>query len=461
MGSTIKDTIVAMGTRPGEAAIGIIKLSGRNSIKIADKIFSAKNKKKLSVAETYTMSYGTVIDKDKSIANEVIISVMRAPGSYTREDVVEINSHGGIASVGKIMELVLELGARLAEPGEFTKRAFLNGRIDLSQAEAVIDLVQSRTEQSLKIATNNLKGNIKNEIYRLKDNILEITVELEASVDFVEEDLHITPHKDLIRKTGGVIEEIEKLIENEKRGEIIKHGLKVAIVGKPNVGKSSILNLLSRKDKAIVTEIPGTTRDAIEEILYVEGTPLILVDTAGIRQTKDKIEKIGVERSIKHIDEAELVIIVFDGSREFEKIDNEIIQRMGKKNVICCINKSDLKQKFDIEEVRACFPTKKIIIISALKGHGVKELEERIKNMVVENDISLSDRIIINTRQKEIIKKVRSFLKRAGEAMEKGLSEEFASSDLRIAYYMLGEITGDTASEDVLNRIFERFCIGK
>ena len=386
---------------------------------------------------------------------------MKAPGSYTREDVVEINCHGGTAAIKKIIEAVLEAGARLAEPGEFTKRAFLNGRIDLSQAEAVMDIVRSKTEESLKIAANNLKGNVKVEIGRLKDEILEIMVELEASVDFIEEDLHITPYRQLIKKTCSIIKDIELLIEDEKKGEIIKNGIKAAIVGKPNVGKSSLLNLLSKKDKAIVTEIPGTTRDAIEEILYVEGIPLILVDTAGIRKTEDIIEKLGVEKSIKHIDEAELVIIVLDGSREFDELDSGIIKRLEEKNVICCINKKDIEQKIDVKNIEAHFPSENIISISALKGHGVEVLEEKIKSLVLDGNNGFTDRIIINTRQKEIIKKVKDLLNKAKDSMEKGLSEEFPCSDLRIAYEMLGEITGDTTSEDVLNRIFERFCIGK
>jgi len=461
MKKSIKDTIAAVGTRPGEAAIGIIKISGKDSLKIADRVFKAKNGKKVWAMDTYTMAYGTVEDKSGDIIDEAIVSVMKEPRSYTREDVVEINCHGGLLSAEKILELVLDSGARLAEPGEFTKRAFLNGRIDLSQAEAVIELVRSKTEESLRIAAANLKGNIKEEIYRLKEEILQIMVELDASVDFIEEDLHITAYEDLILKLNEILEDVEQLIEDEKKGSIIKNGIRAAIVGKPNVGKSSLLNLLSKKDKAIVTEIPGTTRDAIEEILYVEGIPLILVDTAGIRNTEDKIEKIGVQRTIKHIDEAELVIIVLDGSREFDELDGGIIKRMEKKDVICCINKKDIEQKMDIKNIHAHFPSQNIIPISALKGHGVEELEKRIKELILHGDADLSGRIIINARQKDIIKKVKGLLAKSRDSMEAGLSEEFPSSDLRIAYDLLGEITGDTTSEDVLNRIFGRFCIGK
>lgn len=459
--NSIKDTIVAISTRPGEAAIGIVKLSGRDSIKIAEGIFRAKNKKKIRLQKTYTLIYGIIVDSDESCIDEVVISVMKEPRSYTRENIVEINCHGGIAATTKILELTIAKGARIAEPGEFTKRAFLNGRIDLSQAEAVIDIINSKTVESLKIAANNLKGNIKSEIYRIKNEILEIMAQLEASVDFIEEDLQTIPYKELMDKIVVIQKSTEQLVIDEKKGEIIKNGIKVAIVGKPNVGKSSILNLLSKKDKAIVTEVPGTTRDAIEEILYVEGIPMILVDTAGIRNTEDKIEKMGVAKTLKHIDEAEIVVIVLDGSRDFDKLDSAIIKRLEKKNVICCINKKDIKQKINIDNIRIHYPTENIIKISALKGYGAKKLESRIKKIILNDETNLSDRIIINARQKEILKKVISLLKKASKSMKSGLSEEFPSADLMIAYNLLGDITGDTKSDDLLNRIFKNFCIGK
>ena len=384
--NSIKDTIAAISTRPGESAIGIVKLSGRNSIKIAERIFRAKNKNKIRLQKTYTLIYGIIVDSNERCIDEVIISVMKEPHSYTRENIVEINCHGGIAATTKILELTIAKGARIAEPGEFTKRAFLNGRIDLTQAEAVIDIINSKTEQSLKIAANNLKGNIKKEIYRIKNEILEIIAQLEVSVDFIEEDLHTIPYKELMDKIVKIKKSTEQLVIDEKKGEIIKNGLKVAIVGKPNVGKSSILNLLSKKDKAIVTEIPGTTRDAIEEILYVEGIQMMLVDTAGIRKTEDKIEKMGVEKTLSYIDEAELVVIVLDGSREFDKLDSEIIKRLEKKNVICCINKKDIKQKINIDNIKAHYPAENIIKISALKGYGAKNLECRIKKIILNDE---------------------------------------------------------------------------
>lgn len=462
MKTEITDTIVAVGTRAGEAAIGIVKLSGSRSFFIADKIFKAKNKKKVKNISTYSMLYGHIIDNEGHFIDEVIVTVMRKPGSYTREDVVEINCHGGIIATTKTMELCIENGARMADPGEFTKRAFLSGRIDLSQAEAVIDLVRSRTEQSLRLAAKNLSGNIKEEIKRLRKKLLDIRVQLEASVDFIEEDLEVTPYREITEEIKKLRAELEELIINEKKGEIIKNGVKIAIIGKPNVGKSSLLNLLSRKDKAIVTPIPGTTRDAVEEILYVEGIPLILIDTAGIRKTRSAIEKIGVNKSLKHIDEAELILLVLDGNRKLEQMDLQIINKLKGKSIICCINKIDLKQKLEVEKIRNYFNRKDVVKISALKGKGIKWLENRIKSVILGNeDIDLEGKIIINSRHKEILEEVKKSLNRAIEAVKGKMSEEFPSYDLNIAFKLLGEIIGETAREDILEKIFSQFCIGK
>jgi tRNA modification GTPase len=456
------DTIAAIGTRPGEAAIGIVKISGNNSIRIAEKIFRSKNNKKLSDINTYSMVYGHIIDKNGDVIDEVIVSVMKSPRSYTKEDVIEINCHGGLIATEKVLELCVESGARIAEPGEFTKRAFLNGRIDLSQAEAVIDLVRSKTEQSLKIAANNLQGDIKNNINKIRQKILNVIIQLEASVDFIEEDLEITPYHKLEKKIDILEKELEEMIKNEKKGEIVKNGVKIAIVGKPNVGKSSLLNVLSRKDKAIVTSIPGTTRDAVEEVLYVEGIPLILVDTAGIRKAKNVIEKIGVEKSLKHINEAELVIMVLDGNRKFDDKDKKIIDKVMGKAIICCINKVDLKQNIEMSKVMNYFNSEKIVKISALKDVGIEKLEEIIKKMILgDGEVNLEEKIIINSRHKSILIKVKKLLENAQNAMKGGLSEEFPSCDLREAYGLLGEIVGESVTDDILDGIFSKFCIGK
>jgi tRNA modification GTPase len=457
-----EDTIAAVGTRPGEAAIGIVKLSGEESISIADKIFKSKNNKRLKDMETYNMIYGNIVDKDGNIIDEVIVTLMKKPRSYTREDVAEINCHGGMAATTKVLELCIENGARTAEPGEFTKRAFLNGRIDLSQAEAVIDLVKSKTEQSLKIAAKNLKGDVGKEIRKLREMVMDVMVQLEASIDFIEEDLEITPFSRLLREVKVIKEELIELIKNEEKGEIIKKGVKVAIVGKPNVGKSSLLNLLLKKEKAIVTSIPGTTRDAVEEILYVEGIPLILVDTAGIRKTKNTIEKIGVSRSLRHIDEAELVLMVLDGNRKIGKMDLNIIKKIEDKKTICCINKADLKQNLEMDRVIKYFNEKFIIKISALKGTGIRDLESRIRKIIMDNgDINIEEKIIVNSRHKVILKGARDLLENAERAMRDKISEEFPSYDLKAAYDLMGEIIGETTGEDILSMIFSKFCIGK
>lgn len=456
------ETIVAIGTKPGEAAIGIVKISGCDSIAIAEKIFRSKRKRMLSTIGTYRMVYGHIFDSNEQVVDEVVVSVMRSPNSYTKEDVVEINCHGGLVATEKVLELCVEKGARIAEPGEFTKRAFLNGRIDLSQAEAVIDLVKSRTEKSLKIAVKNLQGTIKNEIKKIREKILETLAQLEASVDFIEEDLEITPYRKLGNKINKIKKELGEMIEDEKRGEILKNGLKAAIVGKPNVGKSSLLNLLSKKEKAIVTSIPGTTRDAVEEILYVEGIPLILVDTAGIRKAKNRIEKIGVERSLKHIGEAELIILVLDGNRKFGKEDLEIIKKLRNKTTICCINKIDLDQNIQMSRVEGYFDDGRIIKISALKGYGIKKLEKLIKKLALKDgDINLEEKIIVNSRHRNILIKAKNSLENAERAIKRKMSEEFPCEDLREAYRLLGEITGETVKDDILEKIFSQFCVGK
>ena len=299
-------------------------------------------------------------------------------------------------------------------------------------------------------------------MFEIRESVLEVLARLEAAVDFIEEDLETTSYDKLKKDILIICDEVAKLIRDEKKGEIIKNGIKAAIVGKPNVGKSSLLNLLSKKEKAIVTEIPGTTRDAVEEILYIEGIPLVLTDTAGIRNTEDRIEKIGVEKSLKKIENADLVIIVLDGSREFDNIDEQIIKKIEEKKTICCINKEDVKQKINIDNIAYRFPAENIIKISALKGSGVKILEERIKSMILNNgDSVIEEKIIVNSRHKNILKEIQNMVNKALNAMDNNLSEEFPSSDLRIAYDLIGEITGETARDDILNRVFTRFCIGK
>lgn len=462
MNKSASDTIVAIGTKPGEAAIGIIRLSGNKSIKLTEKIFRQKNRKKISQMKTFSMAYGYIVDKKEEMIDEVIITLMKKPKSYTKEDVVEINCHGGMAAADKILELCIKNGARIAEPGEFTKRAFLNGRIDLSQAEAVIDLIRSKTEQSLKVAANNIKGIVKDRIEELRKRILDVLVELEASIDFIEEDLEITPYEVLEKNVIEIQKSIDELINDEKRGEIIKNGIKVAIVGKPNVGKSSLLNVLARKERAIVTHIPGTTRDAVEEILYIEGIPLIIADTAGIRKSRNIIEKIGVKKSFEYISKSELVILVMDGNTQIDGNDCEIVEELQGKNIIICLNKIDLKQITSKKEINKKFKINNIIEISAKNNIGIDKLEKKIKTLVLgEEEFSIESKIIVNNRQKNILLDASGMLNHAIKAMKLKMSEEFPSSDLKLAYDLLGEITGQTTTNEILDGIFGKFCIGK
>jgi len=456
------DTIAAIGTKPGEAAIGIVKLSGNKAIKIAEKIFRSKNNKKLNEINTYNMAYGYIVDEKDKIIDQVIVSVMRKPGSYTREDIVEINCHGGIIATEKVLDLCLRNGSRIAEPGEFTKRAFLNGRIDLSQAEAVLEIVRAKTEKSLKIAANNIKGGIKEKIELLRKGLLEVLIDLEASIDFIEEDIEVTSYEELALKVKKLQIEINTLINDEKKGEIIKNGIRATIVGKPNVGKSSLLNAFTKKDKAIVTHIPGTTRDAVEEIIYLDGIQLLITDTAGIRKAKNLIEKLGIEKSIYHINKSDIVIFIIDLSVRIDERDKEIFNLIKEKNMIVCANKIDLKKATTKKEIEKEFKFLKIIEISAKNGTGLEKLEEEIKNMVFREEVfNIEDKIIINKRHKKILLDVNKLLKNAIKAMKLKMSEEFPSSDLKMSYDLLGEITGETKTDDILNGIFSKFCIGK
>ncbi|MBM3708969.1 MAG: tRNA uridine-5-carboxymethylaminomethyl(34) synthesis GTPase MnmE, partial [Actinobacteria bacterium] len=381
------DTIAAIGTKPGEAAIGIVKLRENKTIKIAEKIFRSKNNKKLNEINTYNMAYGYIVDEKDKIIDQVIVSVMRKPGSYTREDIVEINCHGGIIATEKVLDLCLRNGSRIAEPGEFTKRAFLNGRIDLSQAEAVLEIVRAKTEKSLKIAANNIKGGIKEKIELLRKGLLEVLIDLEASIDFIEEDIEVTSYEELALKVKKLQIEINTLINDEKKGEIIKNGIRATIVGKPNVGKSSLLNAFTKKDKAIVTHIPGTTRDAVEEIIYLDGIQLLITDTAGIRKAKNLIEKLGIEKSIYHINKSDIVIFIIDLSVRIDERDKEIFNLIKEKNMIVCANKIDLKKATTKKEIEKEFKFLKIIEISAKNGTGLEKLEEEIKNMVFREEV--------------------------------------------------------------------------
>ncbi|ABY95911.1 tRNA uridine-5-carboxymethylaminomethyl(34) synthesis GTPase MnmE [Thermoanaerobacter brockii subsp. lactiethylicus] len=457
------DTIAAISTFPGEAGIGIVRLSGDDALEIISKIFKPYKSKDIKKVKSHTLHYGHIVDPEtEEVYDEVLVSIMKKPNTYTREDIVEINCHGGIVVTSKILELVLKQGARLAEPGEFTKRAFLNGRIDLSQAEAVIDIIRAKTMLANRYAQKQLVGYVGSKIKEMKDKIMGLLVHLLALIDFPEEDVEELERKEILETAKEIVEDIDKLIASSESGRIIREGLKTAIIGKPNVGKSSLLNALLKENRAIVTDIPGTTRDIIEEYVNVKGIPIKLIDTAGIRDTDELVEKIGVTKSKEVLAEADLILFVLDASRELTKEDYEIFDILTGKNIIFVLNKIDLPKKIDEKELKDLTKDGIIIEVSTVEKIGLEELENTIYNLVFRGDISLrEDEIVINSRHKEALINAKKYMESCVEAIEGGYSEDLITIDLNAALDQLGKITGETATEDLINEIFERFCVGK
>ncbi len=455
------DTIAAIATAIGESGVSIIRVSGSKSLEIVNKIFKAKNGKNILDIKTYTMRYGNLIDASNgSIIDEVIVSFMKGPKSFTAEDTVEVNCHGGIFVTGIILEEILKCGARIAEPGEFTKRAFLNGRIDLSQAEAVMDIITSKTEASTKAAVMQAEGRVCKEINILRDELLEIIAHIEATVDYPEDDLEEMTSEKTTEVLEVVLAKIIKLILNADEGKILREGLKTAIIGKPNVGKSSLLNVLLEENRAIVTDVAGTTRDVIEEYININGIPINLMDTAGIRETDDTIEKIGVEKSKQKIEEADLIVFMLDSSSVLDEKDLEIIEYIKNKKYIVLLNKIDLPRKIDENSLKDINP-ESIIEISAKNGFGIDELKSKIESLFFKGNIKLNDYVITNTRHKAALIKARKSLVDALEALRNTSAIDLASIDVRNAWYALGEVTGDTLEEDLIDKIFKNFCLGK
>jgi tRNA modification GTPase len=455
------DTIAAIATSIGEGGIAIIRVSGEKALDIVTSIFTGKNGRSLKDISTYTMRYGHILDKEQNqIIDEVIVSYMKGPRSFTAEDTIEINCHGGVTSTNRVLEEVIKAGARLAEPGEFTKRAFLNGRIDLSQAEAVIDIIRAKTELSRKSALAQSEGLISREIKGLRNRLLEAIAHIEATVDFPEEDLEEITGERVSSSLKNMLIDIEELIDTANGGRILREGLNVVIAGKPNVGKSSLLNALVMEKRAIVTEIPGTTRDVIEEYINIDGIPVKIIDTAGIRETEDIVEKIGVEKSKEKVEEADLIILLLDLSRELDNEDIEIIDYIKDKKHIILLNKSDLEPVLDLEKINTDNKDS-IIPISAATGEGIRELKELIKEMFFKGEVSASEVIITNSRHKEALIRAREKCDAAYETLKSGLSIDLASIDIRSAWSYMGEITGETMEEDIIDKIFSEFCIGK
>ena len=467
------DTIAAIATAVSDSGIGIIRISGSDALLVADKVYrSPKNQKKLSQAASHTIHYGYIYDEDELI-DEVMVAVMRSPHSYTTEDTVEINCHGGILVMNRILETVLHHGARLAQPGEFTKRAFLNGRIDLSKAEAVMDLIHSKNEFAMKASVNQLKGSVSAKVRSLREDILYEIAFIESALDDPE---HISlegyPDK-LMAKTRGLSQELKKLIDSADNGKMLKDGIRTVILGKPNAGKSSLLNVLVGEDKAIVTSVAGTTRDVLEESIKLHGIGLNMIDTAGIRDTEDEVEKIGVEKERKYANQADLVIYVVDSSRELDENDEEIIELIRDKKVIVLLNKTDLDPVVTEEQIKDKFreiyegeekhdDSLHVIRTSTKDNTGIDEFEKTIQDMFFAGRIAVNDEIYItNQRHKEALVEAYDSLKMAQKSLEDEMPEDFYSIDLMSAYAALGRIIGEEVGEDLVNEIFSKFCMGK
>lgn len=452
----MEDTIAAIATAYGEGGIGIIRISGPETLNILKKIFKGK-------IENRRMSYGHVIDPENgSVIDEVLSVYMKEPHTYTKEDVAEINCHGSIVSLRKTLEIVIRNGARLAEPGEFTKRAFLNGRLDLSQAEAVIDLIRAKTEKTFDVAMDQLSGKFSEEINNIRKRLLDLLVNVTVNIDYPDEDIEELTYSDMEKEILQIGDMIEILLSTADSGRILRDGLNVAIIGKPNVGKSSLMNELLKETRAIVTEIPGTTRDTIEEIISIKNIPVRLTDTAGIRKTEDKIEQIGIERSKRSFNEADLIIFVMDSSREISDEDREIIEIIGDRKVIVLINKIDLGSKWSKETIMDMMPNASILETSMLQRLGVAEIEEEIVNIVYSGNVKQNDSIMVtNVRHKELMERAYNSLKDALNMTIMREAMDFIEVDIKAAYDFLGEIIGKTVSDDIINEVFARFCLGK
>lgn len=456
------ETIAAIATAVNPAGIGIIRISGDQAFAIADRIYRSKSgKKRLSDQPTHTIHYGYIYDGENTI-DEVLVTIMRGPASFTTEDTVEINCHGGVVAMKKILETVIKNGAAPAEPGEFTKRAFLNGRIDLSQAEAVLEIIHAKNEYALKSSVSQLKGSIHEKISELRKEIIYHIAFIESALDDPEH-ISLETYADRLKNENeGWMNQIKKLIDSAENGRVIAEGIKTVIVGKPNAGKSSLLNLMLGEERAIVTEIAGTTRDILQEPVYMNGITLNMIDTAGIRETEDIVEKIGVEKAKKYAEDADLIIYVADASSYLDKNDEEIIQMLENRQVIVLLNKTDLESVVSEEDIRKKLPDKVVIPVSAKEKKGMDLFEETLRNMFFDGKISFNDEIYItNARHKAALMDAYDSLKQVQSSLEMKMPEDFFSIDLMAAYESLGIILGESVGEDLVNEIFSKFCMGK
>lgn len=455
------DTIAAISTPMGEGAIAIVRLSGEDSIEIANKLFKGKSLKEVA---SHTIHYGHIVDPESGVTvEEVMISVMKGPKTFTRENVVEINCHGGLVSVNKVLQLTLENGARLAEPGEFTKRAFLNGRIDLSQAEAVMDLIRAKTDRAMSVAIGQMEGRLSKLIQRLRQELLETLAHVEVNIDYPEyDDVEEMTHSLLIGKARSVQGEIEKLLQTSNQGKILREGLSTVIVGRPNVGKSSLLNSLVHENKAIVTDIPGTTRDVIEEYVNVKGVPLRLLDTAGIRETEDIVERIGVERSRQVLKEADLILLVLNYNDELTLEDERLFEAVQGMDVIVIVNKTDLPQKLNLDKVKELAGNYPLVTTSLLEDLGVEQLEEAIASLFFSGSIDSQDMTYVsNSRHIALLTQAKRSIQEAINGIESGVPIDLVQIDLTRTWELLGEIIGDAVHESLIDQLFSQFCLGK
>ena len=455
----LEDTIAAISTPIGEGGLGIVRINGPRAFFIGNKIFT----KKVSRLPSHTVHHGHIIDpRSKERIDEVMLSIFRKPKSFTTEDMIEITGHGGIVPLRRILEVCLTAGARLAEPGEFTKRAFLNEQIDLAQAEAVVDIIRAKTEMGLKVALHQLDGELSSKIERLCQELINLSAHLEAAIDFPEEDIEGLESSQMLLRARKVLKEVRKLLEGAAGGKILREGIKTVIIGRPNVGKSSLLNALLKEKRAIVTSIPGTTRDIIEEIINVGGIPLKIIDTAGLTTAEGIVEKESVERTRRSLKAADLILLVLDAATRLSKEDHRIMEEVKDKKVIVVINKTDLPEVIEVNKIKKTLHNKKIIKVSATKKTGLMRLERMIIDLIFEEGDAPSDRTLVtNVRHKDALERTKKNLENMVESIKKNMSAEFISIDLKAALDSLGEITGKTVTEDILDEIFSQFCIGK
>lgn len=453
-------TIAAISTAPGIGGIGIIRMSGEECFEILDKIFVQKKPQRIEDIKGYTIKYGNIVNEDKKIIDEVLVSYFKAPKSYTSENMCEINSHGGTVIMNEILEICIKNGANLAEPGEFTKRAFLNGRLDLTQAEAVIDIINAKTDKEAKVSLKQLEGNLSTEITKIRKKIISVLADIEASIDYPEYDIEEVTNSKILNILEEVGLDLDKLEKTFYSGKILREGIKTAIIGRPNAGKSSLLNVILNEERAIVTEYEGTTRDSIEEFINIEGIPLKIIDTAGIRDAEDVVEKIGVDKAIEIAKNSDIIIAIFDITKELNKEDEKILELLKAKKAIIVLNKVDLNKRANIRKIKE--QNLPIIEISTRTREGIDKLYEEISNMLKLKDIGNDEEIIVsNLRHKSLIINSKNNLKKAKETIENNMPIDVISSYMKEIIEELGKITGQSVTEDVINEIFSKFCLGK